>query len=188
MKANKNKVFISAPNSLNWSTIMNFAQTVINKGADVYFWDRESKYGQKEFDSCDTVVFLLPNNKFEAGHKELPIGLRNELQRAYAQSKQILLGYKTSNGSYNFYDTNTNGQYIQGISGTACALDRIVERTKKEIAKSAMNIAQNSTYGIFVPNPCDEVKLPKGIIGSVGHKGTPGVAGIEFDERLLLML
>lgn len=260
MKANRNKVFISAPFSLDWSTVMNFAQTVKNKGAGVYFWDRKSEYDQEKFDYCDTVIFLLPGNKCEAGFRELPVGLRAELRRAYVQSKNILIGYKADSGKYYFYDTETNGQYIKRIWGTVGALDRIVEKTEKakdelqnlswigkrvkgfeecssvtylrrlgeigkvlvydpsedsicvefldgttlwysaekakkyivesrtDDVKRLMRMVNNSSYGVFVSNPCAEVKLPKGLIGSVGHKGTPGVDGIEFDERLLLML
>ena len=259
MQANRNSVFISAPINLDWSTVMNFAQTVKNKGANVYFWDRQrqSKYDQEKFDYCDTVIFLLPDNKCEAGFRELPVGLKAELRRAYSQSKNILIGYKADSGKYYFYDTETNGQYIKRICGTVGALDRIVEKTEKakdelqnlswigkrvrgfeecssvtylrrlgEIGKvrvydpsedsicvefldgttlwysaekakkyivesrtdDVMRIVNNSTYGLYATNPCAEIKLPKGPIGSVGHKGTPGVDGIEFDERLLLML
>lgn len=125
------KVFISAPISLDWSTVWSFGATA-HKTCDVFHWDRTSEYDQNLFDSCDTVIFLLPNNRFESRHIDLPTGLKSELRRAYEQSKNILLGYKNLFGEHQFFETETNGQYIKAIPGTEGALKRIVEKTEKK--------------------------------------------------------
>jgi len=189
MKASK--IFISAPISIDWSTVQCFESEIKKRGFGVSYWERWSKYSNTDLDSSAAVVFILPKNQFECGHSELPIGLKTELSRAYAQGKKIYLGYVTSTGSYNIYDVNTNGKYIKGISGTANDIygdlksqDNASQFLEDRMAKK---IAQNSQYGAWVGNPCGEIELPKGPTGSVGSPGVAGVAGIEYDERLLLM-
>lgn len=66
------KIFISAPINLDWSTVSSFVQK-LDKNNNVYLWDRESAYDQGEFDSCDAVVFLLPENKFKCEYREMPL-------------------------------------------------------------------------------------------------------------------
>lgn len=186
MKANK--IFISAPISVDWSTVLGFISSVNKEGFTPRYWDRNTKYDQSEFDDCRSVVFILPKNKFDAYSEELPVGIKSELSRAYAQSKKIYVGYQTSTGSYNIYDADTNGKWIRATSGTA---NDIFGELKSEILKSeiknakmAERVMKNSTYGTMVHNPCAEVKLPKA--QKVYATTIPNPDWI--DERLLLML
>jgi hypothetical protein len=180
----QSKVFISAPISVDWSTVQRFEKEITKRNLKVSYWERWSKYSNSDLDSSDAVVFILPRNKFKATHNELPIGLKAELSRAYAASKKIYIGYETSTGSCNIYDTITDGKYIEGLTGTA---NDIYEDL--DLLRSAKKIATNSLYGVHIhsSNPCAEIELPKGPTGFSGRPGIAGVDGIEFDERLLLM-
>jgi len=175
MKANK-IAFISAPISVNWSTVQQFRCRLFEIYKDAHVWKRDSRYDQSAFDKSDVVVFILPKNKFKAEHNELPIGLQRELSRAYAMNKEIHIGYITASGEYKFYETTTNGKYIHGVAGTANTWEKM---------------AANSTYGAyadtafkFYSNPCAEVALPKA--QKVYAKTVPNPD--YFDERLILML
>lgn len=176
-----NKVYISVPITNDWNTVTSFGRKLKNEGFEVSVWDRKSRYDQREFDKAEAVVFLLPDNKFKATQRELPSGLINELSRAYATNKKIYVGYVTSSGEYNIYNADTDGRYIHAISGSANNLFAL----RKQI-QSAGKIMVNSRYGA-AGNPSLFNELPKGPTGLSGRPGLKGEAGIEFDERLLLM-
>ena len=176
------KVYISVPISVDWNTVTSFKRKLVNGGFEVSVWDRKSKYDQREFDNSEAVVFLLPNNKFKAMSRELPIGLVNELSRAYAQNKKIYVGYETSAGEFNIYNSDTDGRYIHALSGSA---NNLLDLKKQSI--SAEKIMINSRYGV-AGNPCSEIELPKGPTGFSGRPGIAGVQGFDYDERLLLMI
>ena len=188
----QSKVFISAPISIDWSTVQCFEKVIKRKNLKVAYWERWSTYSNSDLDSSDAVVFLLPKNKFEATNQELPIGLKAELSRAYAQSKKIYVGYETSSGCYNIYNANTDGKWIKAQSGTANDMYGELEKLR-----SAKKVVQNSRYGALeYPDYSDhhlDIHIHRGstsrigCVGPIGHQGTQGVAGIEFDERLLLM-
>jgi hypothetical protein len=187
-----NKIYISVPISTDWDIVRSYSRKLESQGYNVKVWNRSERYNQNEFDESDSVLFILPKNKFKADSNYLPIGLRSELARAYAQNKKIYVGYKTSNDEFNIYNTETNGMYINAISGTA---NKIFECNTNEVSQKTLDrltdkIMVNSRYGIAgnVGNPCLEIELPKGPTGFSGRPGIAGVDGIEFDERLLLMI
>ena len=192
-----NKVFISAPISTDWSTVTKFFQSVQNAGGEPVYWDRNTRYVQKDFDSCGSVVFILPNNKFARSQYGLPIGLKNELSRAFEMNKDIYVGYITSQGLHCIYRASTDGKDITGVSGTTYSLKRALEPIK-----AAEKIATNSRYGLkdvdidnylagkwgeleHPGNPCAEIKLP------TARRVYATAISLEtnwVDERLLLML
>jgi len=180
----QNKVFISAPISLAWSTVTEFALTVRRAGGEPVWWDRNTRYIQSDFDKADSVLFLLPGNKFESSQYGLPIGLKSELSRAFALNKNIYLGYITSNGNHSIYRADTDGYSIAGLSGTTGCLKQSLESIN-----AAEKIAANSRYGAFVDNPCAEIELPKA--QRVYAKTIPSWHFEEcdgIDKRLLLMI
>ena len=184
-----NKVYISVPITNDWDTVTSFGRKLKNEGFEVSVWDRKSRYDQREFDKAEAVVFLLPNNKFNAEQRELPSGLINELSRAYASNKKIYVGYVTSSGEYNIYNSETDGRYIQAMSGTAnkifkCNTHEVSQKTLDRLAEKVMS---NSLYG-SVGNPCSEIELPKGPTGLSSKPGPDGIQVIEFDERRLLLM
>jgi len=184
-------VYISAPISMDWSTVSKYKMELEVRGLNVYLWDRTSKYSQSDFDNCRSVVFLLPKNKFKASHSDLPVGLQRELSCAYAQDKDIYIGYQTSNGDYNFYEADTNGVKIEGISRTSGSIFNRVF-----VNRSAEKVVINSQYGIdtehelmeianemFNSNPCEE------LIQKVTKVYSRTQSNSDYiDERLLLML
>ena len=121
MKANK--VFISAPISMDWSTVLKYETVLKKKGFEVKYWDRYTKYDERPLDESDAVVFLLPNNSFKCSEYELPIGLRAELSRAYALDKPLFIGYiRSGDGQVSFYEADSNGKFIAGQAGTCNSL------------------------------------------------------------------
>ena len=179
------KVFISAPISVDWSTVMEFASVVKEAGGNPQYWVRDTSYNQREFDASNSVVFILPGNAWEKSQHGLPKGLKSELSRAYASGKNIYIGYITSRGEHNIYCADSNGMDIKGIQGSSSAFEE--QMTANRYAERVM---VNSTYGAWGKNSCSEIELPlpKGPTGFSGRPGIAGVDGIEFDERLLLMM
>ena len=202
-----NKVYISAPINLKWSTVTRFAQSLVDNNIQAFAWDRNSIYDQSIFDECGSVIFLLPENRFAAAKDDLPWGLKRELFRAHSQSKKIYVGYG------GIYEANTDGDYISGISGTSNSIfTNIGKENSKEtlrMYKSGMNLVMNSMYGsfvndtlygelnhnpcdsykVFVPNPCDEVVLPKAErVSAKTISSTLYEECVGYDKRLLLML
>jgi len=184
MKANK--VFVSAPISMDWSTVLEFYHKLDSKGLDARLWNRDCSYDQKAFDDCGSIVFLLPNNKFNSISSQLPVGLKSELCRSFAQRKNIYVGYITSGGEYNIYEADTNGGCtINGISGTANSIFRKIQEQINQ--KAAVKLAANSMYGGcggINPNSL-ELPTPTRVCAQIvtGHEFEYG-----FDERLLLAL
>jgi hypothetical protein len=208
MKTN-NKVFISAPIAVDWSTVIEFSHTIISGGGVPVFWNRKENYDQEAFNDSHSVVFILPKNKFQAMQDELPIGLKSELSRAYKMQKVIYIGYITTSGNYNIYAACTDGKEIKGLQGTAQRFSNWMTLNKsesdyelsKKLKKASDKIAINSAYGayagkVFVPNPCDEIELPtaKQIYGSTipkiplseryskGAIGTNGKSGVIGED------
>jgi hypothetical protein len=176
----QNNVFISAPISVDWSTVQRFESELKQRGKiKVRYWERWSQYNQNDLDSSDAVVFILPNNKFKATYNELPIGLKSEVARAYALNKRIYIGYETSTGSFNIYNANTDGKYIDGISGTANDI-----YGELQALRSANKIAVNSRYGSMHYNPCSEIELPKAQRVYATTIPNPDYV----DQRILLMM
>lgn len=163
-----NNIYISAPVSLDWSTVLSFKESIRRKSRDlnICMWDRKEIYKQSELDSCNTIVFLLPKNQFKADSLTLPSGLRNELARAYAKGMNILVGYKSSLGSFRVYNTETNGIYINGIIGTADKCFEHIEKItlEKDIPSYSLPAAFRLYEGICQPT------------------------SFTYDERLLLMI
>lgn len=181
----QSKVFISAPISIDWSTVQCFEKEIRRKDLKVAYWERNTQYVDSDLDSSDAVVFLLPKNRFEASYQELPIGLKSELSRAYALGKKIYVGYTTSGGNYNIYNASTDGKWIKAQIGSANDI-----YGELQALRSAKKVVQNSQYGVLEhPDYSDHHlhHIYRRHVGTIGHRGTPGVAGIEFDERLLLM-
>jgi hypothetical protein len=172
-----NKVFISAPISVGWSTVDEFRCVLENGGlVNVRVWDRSSRYDQSEFDSSDAVVFILPKNKFEAAHSDLPIGLKSELSRAYATGKKVYIGYVTSEGRHKIYNADTNGSWIKGISGSANEIFKFLS-----IKKTWDKMVTNSTYGACSANKFELPKAQKVVAKTVPNPD-------YTDERLILLL
>jgi hypothetical protein len=165
-----NSIYISVPITTDWDTVLEYSRKLKIAGYQVNVWYRNERYCQSVFDKSDAVLFILPSNKFSASGSDLPTGLKKELSIAYNQHKKMFVGYKTSAGEFNIYDAETNGIFINAISGTA---NNIFKRDL------------NSFYGSF-GNPCAEIG-PIGLQGPIGDPGTPGFNEIDYDERLLLM-
>ena len=176
-----NKVFISAPITTDWGTVMEFAISIRRLGGDPIYWDRESSYDQNKFEEADSVVFILPGNNFRMSQYGLPIGVKAELFNAFSAKKNIYLGFIHSTNSHKIYLAKTDGRDIQGVSGSEGSLKILLGAIR-----ATDNIIANSTYGAWVENPCAEVTLKYS--GPNGHPGKPGVEGNPFDERLILML
>ena len=176
------KVFISAPISVDWSTVMEFASIVKEAGGNPQYWIRDNPYNQREFDASNSVIFLLPGNAWEKSQHGLPKGLKSELSRAYASGKNIYIGYITSRGEHNIYCADSNGMDIKGIQGSSSAFEEQMAANRY-----AERVMVNSTYGA---NICSEIELPlpKGPTGVSGRPGIAGVRGFDYDERLLLMM
>ena len=120
----KRTLFISAPISTSWSTVGKFIEHASGMFSEVVWWERNTPYSQRTFDNAGAVLFILPNNEFEATFSELPIGLKSELANAYAQDKHIYVGYMPSSTGRKpaIYQCKTDGKSIRGISGTAGSL------------------------------------------------------------------
>jgi len=167
-----NKVFISAPSELDWSTVTRFAQRLVDNNILAFAWDRNSIYDHSIFDECGSVLFLLPGNRFRLVKDDLPWGQRRELFRAQAQSKNIYVGY----GQIYEADgiANTDGEeFISGISGTSNSIFTNIGKVNAKEAlrmhKSGMNLVMNSTYGSFVNDT---------LYGELDHPGN----GIKFNQ------
>lgn len=209
----QNKIFISAPLSVEWSTVANLATMIKNKGYKVFYWDRYAKYNPMELDTSDAVVFILPNNQMSCSYNELPIGLKTELARAFSLDKKIYVARASrfptdSDPGFSIYNAQTNGKWIQGIDGTSNYMF-----AHFSALRAAHKIEVNSSYGFgttngattgatynasattYNPNanPCAEIVLPK-VYGAepvlkseADHAGA--IQGIlRLDERLLLMM
>lgn len=206
-----NRVFISAPSELDWSTVKRFGQKLVDNKIVAVSWYRNLKYDQGLFDECSSVIFLLPGNRFSLAKDDLPLVQRRELISARSQSKKIYVGYCGI-----IYEANTDGDYISGISGTPNSIfTNIGKENAKEalrMNKSGMNVNMNSTYGSFVNDtlygeldhpgngmkfnqidkPIYESTIPKSIPlseryskGSYGNKGpigTNGKPGVMGDD------
>lgn len=191
-----NRVFISAPISVDWSTVTEFVHSVLDAGGKPVFWDRNTRYDQNDFNSSDSVVFILPKNKFEMSQYGLPIGLKNELSRAFEMNKDIYIGYITSNGNHSIFSSSTDGKNITGVSATTGSLKRSLETIKtaeidahNKNLREIKKIAANSQYGVFVENPWAEVKFPT--VRRVFEKTISATIYEEcvgYDKRLLLMI
>jgi hypothetical protein len=204
----QNKVYISAPIAMEWSTVLSYKSKLDALGFDVKLWDRNFRnYRKEDFDSADTVVILLPNNKFNGSQRDLPIGVCKEISDAYAQSKSIFIGYTPNSGVPEFYragvELGTRGYFtIRGEGGSTNAIRILAANVDKQ--KSAKKIATNSVYGLtdymsgswgddsgekYSSNPCAEIALPTakkihGITVSTAKKVNPDL----IEERLLLMM
>lgn len=193
----QNKVYISAPITMEWSTVLSYKLKLDALGFDVKLWDRNfSNYRKQDFDSADTVVILLPNNKFNGSQRDLPIGVCKEISEAYAQSKSIFIGYTPNSGVPEFYragvQLGSRGYFtIRGEGGSTTAIKVLAANANVE--KAAKKIAVNSTYGLadymsgswsddsgemYSSNPCAEIALP------TAKKVNPDL----IEERLLLMM
>lgn len=204
----QNKVFISAPIAMEWSTVLSYKSKLDALGFDVKLWDRNFRnYRKEDFDSADTVVILLPNNKFNGSQRDLPIGVCKEISDAYAQSKSIFIGYTPNSGVPEFYragvELGTRGYFtIRGEGGSTNAIRILAANVDKQ--KAAKKIATNSVYGLtdymsgswgddsgekYSSNPCAEIALPKAqrvyakTIPSWRYEECDGI-----DKRLLLMM
>ena len=177
-------IFISAPISLKWDTVLSFGEAISKQSkvlVKVNAWDRKQKYIEEDLDKSDAVVFLLPNNDFRCVHSEMPLGLRVELARAYALNKPIFVGYLTTSGSYNIYDVETDGKLIKGVTGTAGNIyDTILrpEPKKKVVDIDDLDDIDNTEEG------CAEIKLPK-----AKRVYATTILNPDYqDERLILLL
>lgn len=146
MKANK--IFISAPLAMNWSTVLQYCRRLDGKNIKPVAWDRESKYDQDAFDECGSVIFILPKAQFSATVDELPTGMKRELARAYEQSKQIYIGYRSMDGEHRIYEAETDGKlYISGTGKVDSIFQKIQNRLEYD---KAAKVASNGMYGAFV--------------------------------------
>jgi hypothetical protein len=173
----RSKVFISAPISVDWSTVACFESEIRKNSIDtrVSYWDRNSRYDQNDLDSADAVVFILPKNQFAVISNQLPVGLKSELSRAYALGKSIYVGYTTGGGKHNIYNAATDGWNIQGIAGT---VNNIYTILNQEFPPS------KTTASIQGLNPCEEIELPKAQRVYATTIPNPDYV----DQRILLMM
>jgi len=155
MKASKKQVFISVPMSMDWGTVMKFKQKLLNVGIRVKHWDRiPGSYNQFDLNNSDAVLFLLPKNEFRYAMNELPIGLQTELERVYALSKPLFIGYKTAAGSYSIYNARFNGSKIEGVTGTANDIFKNFCQPDLENPSTEINLPKSTkVYATTIPNP-----------------------------------
>lgn len=171
------KVYISAPLSLDWKTVDLFKRTIDNT-FDVRVWDRNfNNFIESDFRLSDSVLFLLPNNGFQSSLSSLPIGVRKEAEKARDMKKKIYVGYITTAGDYNIYNASISSAHIEAISGTANSIfsnkksytpaENVM--LKNVMLKNLINVTEKR-YGVATLESNDPTNL------------------IVFDNRLLLML
>ncbi len=185
MKASKKQVFISAPMSLDWDTVMKFKLKLLDSGAVVKHWDRHSKYSQCDLDESDAVLFLLPRNQFRCDVHDMPTGLKVEFANAYAQGKSLFIGYITATGSYNIYDTKFYDGKFEGISGTANDIYETLREHTSIASDDTAFLIEDWPGSIYdVKNPCAEIELPK-----AQRVYATTIPNLDYvDECLILML
>ena len=163
----KPRIAISAPMTVPMEHLCNVRDLLHNKydipNLYISYWDRESQYDQKEFDSADAVIFLLKDFAFEGKEGTVPIGVDAELRQVHKQGKPAFLAYKLkTTGEIKFYTirfglgpdyrktfikalTDTTGDFVNFINGFE--LKGIDVQAKLE--KAAIKLETNSTYGTF---------------------------------------
>jgi hypothetical protein len=193
--ARKRRVFISAPISLKWETVKDFITVAEKAGADVRYWERGTPYQNGDLDNSDDVVFLLPKNLFKCSQEELPLGLKNELARAYAMGKTLYVGYVPSGRPATIYAADTNGKWIKGIAGTSDVFLENVKASNSKKDKKTRNELEAVADSIWTRNPCAEITLseeecilPRAKKVYASTVPNPDYVNIYVDERLILML
>jgi hypothetical protein len=188
------KTYIAAPVALDWGTVLKFKNKLAAKGYDVKLWERDGRYSDDWLNSADAVIFLLPELNWRYEFHNLPIGLKRELNRAYAQSKKLFIGYKTQLGDYNVYEANFNlsANIISGIANTTGKLEKLLTKTSTnvEYGKSVHVNDGDFTklWDAAMPkvnqiNPCLEIELGNSQTLYIKTTKNP-----DLDRRLLLML
>ena len=177
---NKAKVYIAAPVALSWGTVSKFRNKLSSAHVDIKLWERDGRYCDSWLDNADAVIFLLPDLSWGTKHNDLPIGLKRELSRAYAQNKKIFIGYETQSGDLNFYEADvilgTSNDRISGVAGTTASLKNHLRSILKDSEKKPWS------YDIETINPCLEIPIAE----KVYAKTIPNPDYI--DRRLLLMV
>jgi hypothetical protein len=210
MKADK--VFFSAPISMDWGIVYNFMETLAAKNLTPVYWNRSAVYDESKFNECGTIVFLLPGNRTSGSNVNIPVGMRRELHEAWLQQKDIYIG-EIIDGNYHFYEAHvefhghsfsirTNGLTCNSIYNN---IKRKLEKQHKKSARGLEKIVTNSIYGgcgginpnaLELPIACNihasTIPVPerysKGVIGVSGAPGVMGEDGCDYDVRLLLAL
>lgn len=158
-------ISISCPISVSKSVLDKFVDIVeLIPNVVARYWERGTRYNQKDFDTSDAYLFILPDNKIECATHELPVGLKKELLAAHKSGKNIYIGYISRNGSYNIYHTFTDDSYIRGLAGTS----------------SHFSNWANSTTGYALPK-YDPITFEE-------KKAKVDPGNIVLDSRLVLML
>jgi len=165
----ENKVYISAPISLSWSTVSRTKEILESHFGNVSVWDRDfNNYRPGDFGNANIVVFCLPGLKFSYEVSGLPVGVRKEVKEAISYGKQMYIAYVTSDGFQRIYKARLNGSKIEGIAGTSddifttylnSNLVNKIQRAAEKIAISSRGVAMldktwTTDQGVTsIPNP-----------------------------------
>ena len=202
----KPRIAISAPMTVPMEHLCNVRDLLHNKydipNLYISYWDRESQYDQKEFDSADAVIFLLKDFAFEGKEGTVPIGVDAELRQVHKQGKPAFLAYKLkTTGEIKFYtirfglgpDDNYQKTFIKALSDTTgdfvnfingFELIGIDAQTNFEDAYNEVLDRWKKAGFLENTDPIEQVKFPK-----VRQVYAQLIPNPDFpDERLLLML
>ena len=202
----KPRIAISAPMTVPMEHLCNVRDLLHNKydipNLYISYWDRESQYDQKEFDSADAVIFLLKDFAFEGKEGTVPIGVDAELRQVHKQGKPAFLAYKLkTTGEIKFYTirfalgpdgnyqktfikamTDTTGDFVNFINGFE--LIGIDAQTKFEDAYNEVLDRWKKAGFLENTDPIEQVKFPK-----VRQVYAQLIPNPDYpDERLLLIL
>ena len=202
----KPRIAISAPMTVPMEHLCNVRDLLHNKydipNLYISYWDRESQYDQKEFDSADAVIFLLKDFAFEGKEGTVPIGVDAELRQVHKQGKPAFLAYKLkSTGEIKFYtirfglgpDGNYQKTFIKALSDTTgdfvnfingFELIGIDAQTNFEDAYNEVLDRWKKAGFLENTDPIEQVKFPE-----TRRVYAQLIPNPDFpDERLLLML
>lgn len=90
---------------------------VKKRGYSTSYWDRQV-YISKDFDEADTLVVILPGQKFQCTEIDMPNGVKKDIKEALIQGKNIYLAYKTAGNGFQFYNMTIQSHFYGGLSGT----------------------------------------------------------------------
>lgn len=156
------KVYISAPISIPWETVLKVRDNLVSTGIGVSVWNRGTKYSISISD-YDAIVFILPNMKWQHTINGLPSGIKSEVSRAVFLNKPIYIAYTPINESTpTIYNAKHNLGIITGIQGTGNSIHKTQQ--DKEIDTELIE-ESDTTIVIHKPKEVSESNLMMLLIG-----------------------
>lgn len=105
--------------SVPMKDVEGFSEELTKMGFAVTYWDRITKYTTDALTYCDIMIIILPNMSFNIQRSMLTRGCGSEIKEAIHLQKDIVLGYKTNEGKYKFYDVDIDPVRIRGIAASS---------------------------------------------------------------------